>query len=290
VKKVRVGVIYGGRSGEHEVSIASAAAVVQNLDRERSRWKLDVVVIDAGHGGTDPGTIGTGGTKEKDVTLGIALKLGKLIQKNLPDVKVIYTRTTDHFVELFRRGQIANQSGGKLFISIHCNATRRKPSPVNGFEIYLLRPGKTDAAIRIAEEENAVVKLEEGYEQRYQQLTEENFILLTMAQSAYVKYSEKFAAILQQEMGKHLDIENNGVKQAGFYVLVGASMPSVLVEISFLTNKQEGRLLGTGAYRQRIAEALLDGVRRYLRTLKRATTDSSDGFPQTGGETPAELR
>ncbi len=261
---------------EEQIASRKERSFEQNLDRERSRWKLDVVVIDAGHGGTDPGTTGTGGTKEKDVTLGIALKLGRLIQKGLPDVKVIYTRTTDHFVELFRRGQIANQAGGKLFISIHCNATRRKPSPVDGFEIYLLRPGKTDAAIHIAEEENAVVKLEEGYEQRYQQLTEENFILLTMAQSAYVKYSEKFAAILQQEMGKHLDIENNGVKQAGFYVLVGASMPNVLVETAYLSNRKDESTLRSAKGQERIAESIFNGVKRYKHEYERSLLEGSD--------------
>ena len=261
---------------EEQIASRKERSFEQNLDRERNRWKLDVVVIDAGHGGTDPGTTGTGGTKEKDVTLGVAMKLGKLIQKSLPDVKVIYTRTTDHFVELFRRGQIANQAGGKLFISIHCNATRRKPSPVSGFEIYLLRPGKTDAAIHIAEEENAVVKLEQGYEQRYQQLTEENFILLTMAQSAYVKYSEKFAAILQQEMGKHLEIENNGVKQAGFYVLVGASMPNVLVETAYLSNRNDERTLRSEAGQQRIAESIFNGVKRYKHEYERSLLEGSD--------------
>ena len=150
------------------------------------------------------------------------------------DVKVVYTRTTDEFIELDRRGQIANSAGGKLFISIHCNAMPHKPNETNGFEIYLLRPGKTENAIRIAERENSVVQLEKDYEKRYQQLTEEHFILLTMAQSAYVKYSEQFADILQQEMGRHTDVENNGVKQAGFYVLVGASMPNVIVEAGYL--------------------------------------------------------
>src|SRR5512143_547026 len=136
------------------------------LDRERQRWKLDVVVIDAGHGGDDPGTIGVNRTKEKDITLGIALKLGKLIERSMKDVRVVYTRTSDRFVELYRRGQIANQADGKLFISIHCNSVPRKSTSANGFEIYLLRPGKTENAIRIAERENSVIELEEGYENR----------------------------------------------------------------------------------------------------------------------------
>ena len=248
----------------------------RSLNRERSRWKLDVVVIDAGHGGGDPGTIGVGRTKEKDITLAIALKLGKIIEKQLPDVKVVYTRKTDEFVELYRRGQIANQAGAKLFISIHCNAAPRKPHPANGFEIYLLRPGKTENALRIAERENAVVEMEEGYEQRYQQLTDENFIILTMAQSAYVKYSEKFADILQQEMGRRLDIENNGVKQAGFYVLVGASMPNVLVETAYLSNKHDEKILKSSNGQQRIAESIFDGVKRYKLEYEKSLQEGKD--------------
>jgi N-acetylmuramoyl-L-alanine amidase len=235
----------------------------QTLERERERWKLDVVVIDAGHGGDDPGTIGLNRTREKDVVLSIAKKLGNLIKKNLPDVKVVYTRDKDEFIELYRRGQIANEKNGKLFISIHCNSMPKKPHPTNGFEIYLLRPGKTEAALRVAEKENAVVKMEEGHEKRYQELTEENFILLSMAQSSYVKYSEKFAEIIQQEMGKKLQLENNGVKQAGFYVLWGASMPNVLVEAGYLSNRKDERFLRSESGQREVAEALLEGVKRY---------------------------
>lgn len=257
-----------------------AAGTLQNvertLERERSRWKLDCIVIDPGHGGDDPGTIGVTRTKEKDITLAIGLKLGRLIEKNLPGVRVIYTRRTDEFVEVYRRGQIANNSGGKLFISIHCNAMPSKPNPTGGFEIYLLRPGKTENALRIAERENAVVKMEKGYEQRYQQLTEEHFILLTMAQSAYVKYSEQFADILQREMGKHLDIDNNGVKQAGFYVLVGASMPNVLVETAYLSNRANERMLKSQKGQQRMAEAIFNAVKGYKQQYEKSLLEGKD--------------
>jgi N-acetylmuramoyl-L-alanine amidase len=248
---------------EAELAAKRTRSFEQTLERERERWKLDVVVIDAGHGGDDPGTVGLGGTREKDVALSIAKKLGNLIKKNLPEVKVVYTRERDQFVELYRRGQIANSSNGKLFISIHCNSMPRKPHSTNGFEIYLLRPGKTEAAIRVAEKENAVVKMEEGYEKRYKELTEENFILLSMAQSSYVRYSEKFAEILQQEMGKKLQLENNGVKQAGFIVLWGASMPNVLVETGYLSNRKDERFLRSDPGQREIAEALFAGITRY---------------------------
>lgn len=250
-------------ASEEQIATRKVRDYERSLERERSKWKLDVVVIDAGHGGRDPGTIGVTKTKEKDVTLAIALKLGKLMQKNLKDVKIVYTRRSDEFIELYRRGQIANQAGGKLFVSIHCNSMPHKPNPASGFEIYLLRPGKTENALRIAERENEVVKFEEDYEKRYQQLTEENFILLTMAQSAYVKYSERFADILQKEMGKNLNIENDGVKQAGFYVLVGASMPNVLVETAYLSNKHDENILKSQKGQQKIAEAIFSGIKSY---------------------------
>ena len=255
---------------QEQAAARKARHYERELQHQRDKWKLDVVVIDAGHGGDDPGAIGVTKTREKDITLAIALKLGKLIEKSLPDVQVVYTRKTDNFVELYRRGQIANQHEGKLFISIHCNSMPRKKSAETGFEIYLLRPGKTENAVHIAERENEVVKLEQGYEKHYQQLTEENFILLTMAQSAYVKYSEQFAEILQSEMGKHLEIPNNGVKQAGFYVLVGASMPNVLVETAFLSNKHDEKILKSAKGQQRIAEAIFNGVKRYKQEYEKS--------------------
>jgi len=242
----------------------------ERLEAERSRSVLDVIVIDAGHGGKDPGTIGVRGTKEKDVTLGVALKLGRLIERNLKGVKVVYTRKTDEFVELYRRTQIANEANGKLFVSIHCNSTERKPSSANGFEIYLLKPGKTESAIRIAERENSVVKYEVGHESRYQDLTDEYFILVTLRQSAFMKYSEQFAEVAAEAMARHLKIQNSGVKQAGFYVLVGASMPNVLVETGYLSNRQEERILRTSQGQQRIAEALFQGIKEYKDAFERA--------------------
>jgi N-acetylmuramoyl-L-alanine amidase len=232
------------------------------LQVQRGRAKLDVIVIDAGHGGKDPGTIGVSGTREKDVALGVALKLGRLIEQNLKDVKVVYTRSTDRFIELYQRGKIANEANGKLFISIHCNSTERKPSSANGFEIYLLRPGKTESAIKIAAQENQAIEFEENKD-RYEELTEEFFILFTMRQSAYMKYSELFAEKASAVMADKLKIQNSGVKQAGFYVLVGASMPNVLVETGYLSNRQEEKVLRSTDGQKKIAEALFEGIREY---------------------------
>ncbi len=233
------------------------------IEKQKKKWKLDVVVIDAGHGGHDPGAIGVIGTREKDVALGIALKLGSMIEKHLSDVKVVYTRKTDRFIELYRRGQIANEAEGKLFVSIHCNSSERKPSSNNGFEIYLLRPGKTEAALHIAEKENAVVKLEKDFEDRYQELTEENYIILTMAQSAYVKQSERFAEMLEEQMEDKLVSQSRGVKQAGFFVLVGASMPNVLVETGYLSNIKDEKFLRSPGGQYVVAESIFNGIKKF---------------------------
>lgn len=230
--------------------------------KEKAKWEFNVIVIDPGHGGKDSGTIGIDGIKEKNVNLGIALKLGKEIEEKMPDIKVVYTRKTDKFVELYKRGQIANEANGNLFISIHCNATPRKPSSVEGAEVYLLRPGRTKEAISIAERENSVISYEDN-PQRYQKLTDENFILVSMAQSAYMRYSEKFADLVNREFGKYTKIEPRGVKQAGFYVLVGASMPSVLVETGFLSNRRDAHYLNSRKGQRDVANAIFEAIKKF---------------------------
>jgi N-acetylmuramoyl-L-alanine amidase len=231
-------------------------------EKNKAKWEFNTIVIDPGHGGIDPGTIGVGGIKEKNITLGIGLKLGKLIEQNMKDVNVVYTRKTDVAVDLYERGKIANEKGGNLFISIHCNSTPKKPSEAEGFEIYLLRPGRTEEAIEIAERENSVIQYEDN-PARYQKLTDENFILVSMAQSAYMKYSEEFSDILNKEMSEELNIDSKGVKQAGFYVLVGASMPSVLIETGFLSNYHDAEILKSQKGQEAIAKAIFEAVKRF---------------------------
>lgn len=237
--------------------------VPDNRASTRERWNLDVIVIDPGHGGKDWGAIGVTGAREKDIALGVSLKLGRLIERHLRDIKVVYTRKDDRFVTLYRRGQIANEANGKLFISIHANSLRRKPNPTRGFEVYLLGPGRTAEAIAIAERENSVIELEEGYEQRYRELTEENFILVTMARSADVKASEQFADLVQRELDRNTPIRNRGVKQAGYYVLVGPSMPNILVETAYISNREDEKLVRSESVQQKIADAIFQAVKRY---------------------------
>ena len=240
----------------NNISIFLRVAMAENASKireMRSRWLLDAIVIDAGHGGKDAGAIGLGGLQEKTVTLDISKRLGKLIQNNL-GIKVIYTRDEDEFIPLWKRTKIANDSGGKLFISIHANSAHKNRS-VRGFETYLLRPGKTDDAIEVAQRENEVIRMEEQYH-KYKELSNDKLILYTMAQSSFMKESEFLAAEIQRELDKVLTSPNRGVKQAGFHVLVGASMPNVLIESGFLSNKIEVELLGKSRYRQKIAQAI----------------------------------
>jgi N-acetylmuramoyl-L-alanine amidase len=231
-------------------------------NKNKDKWDFDVIVIDAGHGGKDVGAIGINGVREKDVNLGVALKLGKLIENNIKNVKVVYTRSNDTFVELYKRGKIANENGGKLFISIHCNSTPQRPTDASGSEVYLLRPGRTQEAIQIAARENGVIQYEEN-PKRYAKLTDENFILVSMAHSSYMKYSEKFSDLLDKQFSNNLSGGSRGIKQAGFFVLVGASMPSVLIETGFLTNRKDAAFLKSENGQSIIAESVLNAIKKY---------------------------
>jgi N-acetylmuramoyl-L-alanine amidase len=240
------------------------------------------IVIDPGHGGRDPGAQGPGYT-EAALSLDIALRLEKLLAKE-QGVEVVLTRRTDEYVGLQERTAIANREGADLFLSIHANASRNRSA--RGVESYLLNFASTPEAAAVAARENASSTLT---------MSHLNDLVKQIALNSKLDESRDLARQVQTAMVRRLRASSQqtrdlGVKQAPFVVLVGASMPSVLVEVSFLTHKQEGRLLGTGAYRQRIAEALLDGVRRYLRTLKRAVTDAADGAAHAGGNPPAGLQ
>ncbi|WP_337872684.1 N-acetylmuramoyl-L-alanine amidase [Ignavibacterium sp.] len=250
------------RSNDILITIHNKLFVKKDKQPKKEKWEFDVIVIDPGHGGKDAGAIGVNGVKEKDVNLGIALELGKLIQKEMKDVKVVFTRKDDTFVDLYKRGKIANEHDGKLFISIHCNSTPKKPNDANGFEVYLLRPGRTKEAIAIAEFENSVIQYEEN-PQRYQKLTDENFILVSMAQAAYMRYSEKFAEFLHNEFNRHPKLQSRGVKQAGFYVLVGASMPNVLIESGFLSNPADAKYLSTKTGQKEFAAYIFEAIKKY---------------------------
>ncbi len=240
---------------------AVTAAPVRSDPHLREKWALDVIVLDAGHGGKDPGTLGKKGTREKDVALSIIKKLGKKIQTEYPDIKVVYTRDDDVFIPLDKRGKIANQAKGKLFVSVHCNANKKKD--INGVETFFLGLHKSDEALEVSKRENAVVLDEEDYQEKYKDFTDENLILLTMAQSAFLDQSEKIATQVSRYVSDHASRENRGVKQAGFMVLWTPSMPSILIETGFLSNPDEEKYLSSEKGQQKIAEAVFKAIVRY---------------------------
>ncbi|KAA3595970.1 MAG: N-acetylmuramoyl-L-alanine amidase [Calditrichaeota bacterium] len=231
------------------------------LETQKELWKIDTIVLDAGHGGKDPGAIGNK-SLEKDVCLAIVLKLGKMIEKEL-GIKVIYTRKTDEFVELFKRGQIANEANGKLFISIHANSNKNKQS--HGFETYFLSPSKSEKAAEVAEKENAVINYEDD-QSIYEGFDDAGFIVASMMQSEFVKESQSIAAYVQKSVEKNLTVRDRGVKQAGFLVLWRTSMPSILIETGFISNPEEEKKLTNPSHQTKIAKAIVDGLRKFVHT------------------------
>ena len=232
-----------------------------DLRSEKEKWEFKTIVIDAGHGGKDPGAVGYRGTKEKDIALDVAKRLEKKLSKNM-NVKIIMTRDEDVFLRLSERTKIANESNGNLFISIHTNAAEDRRA--SGFETFLIGPNKNEAAVRVAARENAVLELE-GISGK--KLTNEDLIQATIAQSAFASKSEQFASMVQKEIKKRVQSRDRGVKQAGFYVLMGASMPNVLVELGFISNPSEEKKLRSPQYRDQLATAIYRAVEQYQKTL-----------------------
>lgn len=224
----------------------------------RERWRLDKIVIDAGHGGKDPGA-SANGVREKDVVLKVAKKLGQYIEENL-DIEVVYTRTDDTFIELEERGHIANRAGAKLFVSIHINAARSRAA--RGTETFFLGQHKTEAAQKVMERENAVIRYEDNPED-YADYDEQALVRQILAQSAYMRQSERLASLIEAQFADRVQRRSRGVHQAGFYVLWSASMPAVLVELGFLTNPAEARFLKSERGQTYLASAIFRAVRDY---------------------------
>lgn len=201
--------------------------------------KVTKIVIDAGHGGGDPGCLGKK-SKEKDVNLKVALKLGKLISDNYDDVQVIYTRKTDVAVELYKRAQLANNNQADLFISIHCNAAENKSA--HGVETYVMGLHKSEDNLAIAKKENAAILKEKNYENNYEGFdpnSPEADIIFSLYTSAYLKNSILLADKVQKHLVVNTKLVDKKVKQAGFWVLYKVAMPSILIELGFLSNATE---------------------------------------------------
>ena len=223
-----------------------------------------VVVVDAGHGGKDPGNRGNG-YFEKNIALNIALNVGEILTQN--KVKVVYTRTKDVFVDLYKRAQIANNANADLFISIHCDAHN---SNAYGAGTFVLGLHANERNFKIAQKENSVIYLEENYEQKYDGFdpnNPESVISLVLMQEEYLDQSIVAANYIQEFFVKDLNRRDRKVKQAGFLVLRNTYMPSVLIEAGFLTNKTEGQYLNSSKGQKEISSSISKAILKYLSTL-----------------------
>lgn len=236
---------------------------------------LRLIVLDAGHGGQDPGATGPSGLQEKEVVLDVTKRLARMLEEGL-GVKVVLTRTGDYFVPLRERTTFANAQRADLFVSIHANAHRASGS--EGVETYFLSSEASDNEARqVAALENGVIQLESPASRRKLDILKT--ILWDLAQSEFQQESSRLAETVLDTTTQSLRIPNRGVKQAGFYVLGGAAMPAILVEIGFLTNKKEERKLMDSRYREQVARAIYAGLaehkRRYDQKMKVSLTEGA---------------
>lgn len=225
-----------------------------------------VVVLDAGHGGKDPGRPTKNGYTEKNIALKIVLDIGEELEKN-SNIKVIYTRKTDVFVDLFERGKIANRAKADLFVSVHCNAHHTQ---AEGAETYVLGIHRNKTNFDVAKAENEVIYLEEDYEKKYAGFnpnSPEAVIGLTLAQEEYLDQSIHLASLIQNEFTNKLKRKDRGVKQAGFIVLHQTVMPSVLVETGFITNNSEGAYLNSRKGQNEISNSIAEAIVNYKKNL-----------------------
>jgi N-acetylmuramoyl-L-alanine amidase len=247
-----------------------------------------VVVIDAGHGGKDPGTVGLK-AKEKSINLAVALRTGQYIKNNLKDVKVIYSREDDTFIGLAERAEVANRNKADIFISIHSNAMNDKR--FTGAETWVLGQSKDEANLQLAMKENSVITFEKDYQAKYEGYdpnSVESFIIFSLMQNTYLKQSTEFASMIQDQFRDRVGRKDRGVKQSGFVVLWRTTMPSVLVELGFLSNTEEEKYLMSETGQDFLASAIYRAFRDYKLTI-----DSRSGLNVNGtvhGETAVPVK
>ncbi|MFA7710242.1 MAG: N-acetylmuramoyl-L-alanine amidase [Candidatus Neomarinimicrobiota bacterium] len=264
-KYEKASVYYDERTGKILVALNLPlnSATLKKIEEVKNTWIMDTIVIDAGHGGKDPGAPGSWGYKhEKDIVLDIALRLGRLLERR-KDIKVVYTRKTDEFIPLWKRTRIANDVSGKLFISLHINALpKSKRGSAEGIELYLQNPTiRTQESIEVARLENEVIQMETGEDKaKYKDYDNPSHILANLVFNTYLHDSEKFAEILSRHISNEVPQKNRGVKQANLFVLVGASMPNLLCELGYNDNRADAKKLSDPVHRQKIALALYKSI------------------------------
>ncbi|MEX1131971.1 MAG: N-acetylmuramoyl-L-alanine amidase, partial [Flavobacteriales bacterium] len=246
--------------------LANALCGVESHAQGRDPNLIRTVVIDAGHGGKDPGAIGTGRYKaaEKDIALSVSLLAGKYIKEAFPEVNVVYTRSDDRFVELMERSQIANRAKADLFISIHCNSNAN--SGPQGSETFVMGLHKTEANMKVAMKENASILLEEGHELKYDGFDPkdpESIIALSIRQNVHLDHSLLFSSLVQKQFRERVGRPDRGVKQAGFLVISYTTMPAVLVELGFLSNPAEEDFLQSAKGQDYMSSAIYRAFKDY---------------------------
>jgi len=251
------------------IIVLTFPSYANNLNNEAEKF---VVVLDAGHGGKDPGNMGNG-YKEKDIALKVVLAIGNALEKD-PNIKVIYTRKTDKFIDLFVRGKIANKAKADLFVSVHCDSHTSQAFGAGTFVLGLHR-NKTN--FEVAKKENAVILLEDNYHQNYSGYdpnSPESAISIMMGMEDYLDQSIQLASLIQKNFVKKLKRKDRSVKQAGFIVLHQTVMPSVLVELGFLTNNKEGAYLNSKKGQKDMAKAVTDAILEYKKSLEQNVVHS----------------
>ncbi|MDD3804458.1 MAG: N-acetylmuramoyl-L-alanine amidase [bacterium] len=257
---------------EFSKAIASGDSIIisffkrAKIDTLNNLSFLKTIIIDAGHGGKDPGAIGPSGLQEKTMNLDMASRLKKLINAGCKNLDVVMTRDKDEFVSLAQRTQLANKYPNSLFISIHCNASKNKST--KGFETYFLSTAKTDWERAVEARENSSLTFDLPEEERKGL----DFILWDLAQNEFLTESSRLAEYIQNEYEKKYKADNRGLKQAGFYVLKGNYMPAVLVETAFISNKEEEKKLKSKDYRQELSQLIYNGLVKYIKEYEKKNT------------------
>jgi N-acetylmuramoyl-L-alanine amidase len=258
-----------GPGGKSDGNVSPGPAVVEPESPEvdaapAEKFIRKVIVLDPGHGGHDPGAVGPTGLREKDVVLDVAIRVRKILKKSHPDYAVALTRETDEFIPLPKRTAIANKLKSDLFVSVHANASANRKA--RGIETYLLNAANSEEALRTAARENGV-----SFRKMKKRQNEMDIILTSLASQNKRDESLKLAGNIQKSLitrvsGKYPQTGSHGmgIKGAPFYVLVGADMPATLVEVSFISNREEEKMLRAEAYRQTLAQSIADGIHKYF--------------------------
>ena len=265
-------------------NLTDGGKVTLSDENESKEYRIKKVVIDAGHGGHDSGCESDEGMEKKN-TLAIALKLGRRLKDNFPNIQVIYTRDKDEFIELHERANIANRAKADLFISIHCNSSD-EGQPM-GTETYVLGMHKMEANLEVAKRENSSILLEEDYQEQYDGFdpnSNEAYIIFSLYQNAYLDKSILFAKNVEEGFKNNAGRRSKGVKQAGFVVLKQTTMPSVLIETGFLNNRIEGAFISSDSGQETLAESIFLAFSKYKKTVEtkeevvvKASTRSAGG-------------